>query len=271
LSRRAYSATFVDAAPATSVEDLLDLVRWRLGSAPVGSADDAFRPPGGQDALGESVRLSRLLESLGEQVQGERNVLLIDEPAPEIGHTLFGRLRDEVWQLPVLWIVGIDSSNRASLMRPPADAFFPVVVELGSLSDDDAVALLRVRAEASGAVAPISDFARLVDLAGGSPRRLLALARDLVINQRSADEILNEDARRRAILDDLGDAATHLFGFLQEHGASSASDEDLLNEMGWTRARAAQVLNSLEEAGLVTGSREKGGRRRLFALARLPE
>src|SRR5712691_10564625 len=264
-----YPPTFVDAAPATSVEDLLDLIRWRLDHAAVASAADLAPRPANQEILGEAARLTRLLSTLGTGASpDDRRVLLIDEPpSGEVGHTLFGRLRDELWQLPFLWIVAVDNYERAALTRPPADAFFPVTVEVGPLSDSDSLELLRKRLDASAT----PDLQRIVGIAHGSPRRLLALARDLVINERTIDELLYGEQKRNAILDQLGDSATHLFAFLQEHGTVSASDEDLLTEMGWTRARATQVLNSLEEAGLVVGRREKGGRRKLYELANVPE
>jgi hypothetical protein len=270
LRARGYSPTFVDAAPASSVEDLLDLIRWRLNGTPAASqADVVPRPMASQDALGEAARLMRILSSLSAGASpDDRRVLLIDEPpSGEVGHTLFGRLRDEVWQLPFVWIVAVDNHERAALTRPPADSFFPILVDVGPLSDSDSIELLRKRL-ASSAVAGLE---RIVGIANGSPRRLLTLARDLVINERSMDEILYDEQKRNSILDDLGDSATLLFAFLQEHGAASASDEDLLTEMGWTRARATQVFNSLEEAGLVVGRRQKGGRRKLYELANVPE
>src|SRR6266542_2060905 len=58
LRARGYSPTFVDAAPASSVEDLLDLIRWRLNGTPAASqADVVPRPMASQDALGEAARL----------------------------------------------------------------------------------------------------------------------------------------------------------------------------------------------------------------------
>ena len=42
-----------------------------------------------------------------------------------------------------------------------------------------------------------------------------------------------------------------LLNELMDLGPVSASDERLLERLGWTRARAAQVLKQLEEAGLV--------------------
>ena len=270
LRSRGYQPTFVDAAPASSVEDLIDLIRWRLGNAPIVSPFNvAMQQMTGQEVLGGAARLTRLLTTLGTGVDAnERRVLLIDEPpSGEIGHTLFGRLRDEVWQLPFIWVVAIDEHHRAAMTRPPADAFFPVVVELGPLSPQDALELLEKRLDST----PAPGLERIVEIGSGSPRRLLALTRDLVINEQPAEEILRQEQKRGAILDELGDSAGLLFTFLQEHGASSASDDDLLTAMGWTRARATQVLNSLEEAGLAVGRREKGGRRKLYELTSMPE
>lgn len=271
LRGRGYQPTFVDAAAASSVEDLVDLIRWRLGNAPVVvPVFQAARQMTSQtEVLGEAAKLMRLLATLAEGVgPNERHVLLIDAPpSGEVGHTLFGRLRDEVWQLPFLWIVATNEHHRAALTRPPADAFFPVVVELGPLDADAAGELLRKRLEG----VQVAGVDRIVEIGRGSPRRLLALTRDLVINEQPAEEILGQERKRNALLDELGDAASQLFSFLQEHGAASASDEDLLSATGWTRARATQVLNSLEEAGLAVGRREKGGRRKLYELTSLAE
>jgi hypothetical protein len=269
LRFRGYEPTFVQAAPASSVEDLIELIRWRLGSAPlVSSANVSLTRGPGPERLGGAAGVTRLLATLGEGVApNERRVLLIDEPSGEIGHALFGRLRDEVWQLPFGWVVAIDDHQRASLTRPPADAFFPVIVELGPLGPGDALELLEKRLDATTA----PGFDRLIEIGRGSPRRLLGLARELVIDERSADEILGRERQRRAVLDQLGDSAGLLFSFLQEHGASSASDDDLLAATGWTRARATQVLNSLEDAGLAVGRREKGGRRKLYELTTMLE
>src|SRR5581483_9651160 len=102
--------TFVDAAPATSVEDLVDLIRWRIGKAPTG------QPPG-REPLGAAASSTRLLATLGQGIgPDERRVLLVDEPpSGEVGHTFFGRLRDELWQLPFTWVVAIEERRRAAL------------------------------------------------------------------------------------------------------------------------------------------------------------
>src|SRR5579859_1650964 len=53
LRSRGFQPTFVDAAPASSVDDLIDLIRWRLGSTPVVSSPNvAMQQVTGQEALG---------------------------------------------------------------------------------------------------------------------------------------------------------------------------------------------------------------------------
>jgi hypothetical protein len=256
-----HSPRFVDAAAARSVDDLLDLVTWRLSEVqrPVdGERRTAVPPPEPPTAVRLQDRIANLAASVPSH---ERIVLLVDEPpAGDVGHTLFGRLRDELWQLPFVWIVAIDTADRAALMRPPADAFFAVTIEVGPLSQGDSRELLSRRLGPT----ELSNLDQLVEFADGSPRRLLALARDIVINERSWFQIVDEETRRRHLLRELGDSATKLFEFLQDYGPASASDEDLLAEMDWTRARATQVLTSLEEAGLVAGTRQKGGRRKVY-------
>jgi predicted transcriptional regulator len=49
-----------------------------------------------------------------------------------------------------------------------------------------------------------------------------------------------------------------LLAELEARGAASASDEELLRSLGWTRPRAVQVFSELEEAGLVASETEKG-------------
>jgi predicted transcriptional regulator len=49
-----------------------------------------------------------------------------------------------------------------------------------------------------------------------------------------------------------------LLAELEARGAASASEEDLLRSLGWTRTRAVQVFSDLERAGLVTSETEKG-------------
>jgi predicted transcriptional regulator len=67
--------------------------------------------------------------------------------------------------------------------------------------------------------------------------------------------------RQRALI--LAGRSAHMLAAeLEALGGASASDERLLSRMGWTRARAVQVLGELEKAGLVTTSSVKAGQGR---------
>ena len=72
LRGRGYQPTFVDAVAASSVPDLIDLARWRLGNQPVMAPIElATRQVGGQEVLGEAARLTRLLATLAEGVSAD--------------------------------------------------------------------------------------------------------------------------------------------------------------------------------------------------------
>ena len=80
---------------------------------------------------GDLLALISLLSSV------EPSILLLDEPpGGDEGHRLFGRLRDELWQLDHQWVVAISRGAAPSMERPPANAFFEERVELEPLDHD---------------------------------------------------------------------------------------------------------------------------------------
>ena len=89
----------------------------------------------------------------------------------------------------------------------------------------------------------------------------------MVIGGTSISQLVDDAQRRGAILEGLSDAARRVAEYLQDAGPRSASDEELLAYFGWTRNRAVQVLNELEDAGVLTARVEKGGRRKMYELA----
>ncbi len=190
--------------------------------------------------------------------------VLLDQPLPDIAHTLFGRLRDEVWQLPYTWVVSVDTVDQPRVARAPADAFFGATVVLGALSDRSALALLhhyidkRLDADA---------LETLVDLADGSPRRLISLARTALVEGVPVSELLKQHLHQEELLAQASPPAQELARYLADAGPRSASDADLLSHFGWTRNRAVQVFNELARLGIATGRVEKGGRRKLYSLA----
>jgi energy-coupling factor transporter ATP-binding protein EcfA2 len=276
---------FIEGSLATTPYEFLSLIRYRVdperGFTPIreqlalfeSALAERLRPsrvmrPAG--VPGESERLLDLIADLREALEERReeHVILVDElSSPEIVHTIFGRLRDEVWQLRATWVVAGNPKDEALFLRPPADAFFMRVVKLRRLSEKASFDLLRrriPRREASDRLLRV-----VAKGAHGNPRRLISLATEALISHRDPAELLSAFGARDAVLEELGTPARRVVDELETHGPASASDPDFLSRLGWTRGRAAQILNQLETAGLVRATEEpaeSGRPRRVFAL-----
>jgi len=252
-------AVSIDGKLATSAYSFLELVRYQLGEAPnlVQAVRDrytrAFQP---RPNLGEATMLLELIESLRDSSGSQpRTLLLVDGvPSAEAAHMLFGRLRDELWQLPFSWIVAVDERDRATLLQPPADAFFDRLIELAPFDEHEQLRLLRKRVSVRDANA----LKPLIETSAGNPRRLLALARDAREGGTAVEDILEAQAERERAASQLGRPASMLLAELEARGAASASDQALLRSLGWTRTRAVQVFSELEQVGLVSSDTEKG-------------
>ena len=192
------------------------------------------------------------------------SVVIVDGPPATAVHELFGRHRDELWQLPFTWLVTGDAARRSAYLEPPADAFFDVVVELPELSVEEAEQLLRHRVDDAGdgdeAAATLRELtpALAARTRPRTPRQVLAAAREALLADDPARAVAGaDDVRSQAQA--LGRSHAMLFAELEALGPVSASDPDLLDRLGWTRARAVQVLRDLEERGLVDSSVDRSG------------
>lgn len=247
LRRDGGAPVFVEGRLADTPRRFLDLVRARLGLPPLPERAD------------DPIELAALVGSLREGIGEDLLVVLVDEIAPEVAATVFGRLRDEVWQIPITWVVAGTPDDVVALRTPPADAFFEAAVVLDDLDRDGQRRLLEARLGEEGAA-----IAARVD--EGNPRRLLALAR-AVKEGATVDGRQEWERAREERLAELGRPARMLMAELESLGAASASDERLLRRLGWTRPRAVQVLRELEDAGLVTASYARGpggGRQKVY-------
>lgn len=169
--------------------------------------------------------------------------VLVDDIDPVIGHQLFGVLRDDLWRLPLQWIVTVESRLASRLLAPPADAFFDVRLTVPPLTRGEALDLIGRRLGRD-----LSDVA--VTRLPTTPRRLVRLAATAPPEEWSAGE-----AQLRARLDAaaaIGDTAAEVVQALADLGPLSPSDERLLTRLGCTRARASQILRALHDRGLVT-------------------
>lgn len=201
-------------------------------------------------------------------------VFLDDMHAPQLTHRMFGRYRDEMWKLPCRWVVCGLVRHRSEYLTPPADAFFETEITVGPLDDLVARDLLEARLAAAGSEDALdvdiirSEYEEIIKEGEGNPRLILALARESLL--RDAGENASRERFRREAAR-LGGTEARFWQHILTFGPVSASDEELQERFGVTRARAAQVLGRLEEAGLVKAHHEKQGvgrPRKVFQVAR---
>ncbi len=203
-----------------------------------------------------------LRQAIGQPSDQPPQVVLLDDLDEGGRRQLFGRLRDELWELPIQWVV----SGTEPYLEAPADAFFETVIRLEHLEHEALRELLYRRAQ-SGTDDERAVFRDIADsvsaaVAPCTPRRALSVARDVFLSDDAmgASSCLEEMQQARSHLS--GSAARVLDG-LMVHGPTHAGDEQLLAEVGVTRSRVVQLLAELETAGLVTAQRV--GRKKLFS------
>lgn len=80
----------------------------------------------------ESAPLIDLLADLGHlRAASDADVyVVVTHPQPDPAHQVFGVMRDAVWEVGLTWIVITGPTAAAEIVRPPADAFFPMRVNL---------------------------------------------------------------------------------------------------------------------------------------------
>ena len=259
LRRRQALTVLIDGRSADHVSDLLGLLAWRLGVTELT-----------QPTPGETARLLALLEAVERRLRAREKrelVVLLDEVgSPEQAHRLFGRLRDDLWRLPVTWAVAADESDLGSYLQPPADAFFGQVLTLDPLDADSSMALLQGRApELDRTTAEL-----LAVQAAGNPRALIRLAQQVLVDQVSPAQVAGARERQSDLLRRLGEPARRLYDEVVASGAVSMSEPGLLRRLGWSRPRAQQVITTLLAAGLVEVAQEPASRGRPRKLYRAP-
>ncbi len=204
----------------------------------------------------------RHLREAAARTEGEaRLVLLVDDLPTDHCHELFGRLRDEMWELPVQWVV----TGTEGKLEAPADSFFDTVIRL-PLFEIEALHDLVSRRADSGT---LEERVALEEITGSvldalapcSSRQALSAIRDVYLSddfERATKEMAGVgEARAR-----LTGTAAKVLDSLMVHGPTHAGDEQLLADVGVTRSRVVQVLGDLEADGLVVSERE--GRKQIY-------
>ncbi len=225
--------------------------------------------------FGQVVRpavLMELIDLLAETVaERERSLcLMIDGLAPGVAHAVFGSLRDELWAVEgASWVLAGDTADASLYRQPPADAFFPVTIEVQPLSDTEARRLLKAHGQTPGP----EQLREILAAGAGSPRRLLRAAADVEAGLLPAHARGREQAQRAAVV--AGPLAGRLVEYLVDHGPVSASDPKLLRQVGASRQRVSELMHQLEGADLLQSTEQhRSGRpgrpTRSFALKGIP-
>ncbi|MEO5973840.1 MAG: ATP-binding protein [Ilumatobacteraceae bacterium] len=255
------SVVYVDGRRSDELDEMLDNLRIQLGieALPNPSPFAAF------SGLNETINgikspkfvppTERTLKRLADKLPADkRKIVLLDSPERKVAHTLFGRLRDVVWQLPISWIVVADSSAADAFRRPPADAFFDLLERLGGISANEGREILRLRE------VPVNYIADFLFSKATTPRIVLDHARRSILEPPTSDKLQKSDAEFMRRLSVVSRAASMLASELRGQGAVSASDKDLQRRMSWTRERLTQVLKELEAAGLAKATEAADGK-----------
>jgi hypothetical protein len=200
--------------------------------------------------------------------------VLIDDIDPSVGYQLFGTLRDEMWQLPITWIITCYSSDERELTRPPANAFFSQVVELEPFNDDQTAALIAARAHGHQPVLSREDITLLASalaLDKPSPGQIIRCLQQLMIGAVTIEEIAQRAQIIATAQEQLSPQAAYLYSYLVDAGPKSAADEDLLAHTALSRQRLGQLFAELSVVGLVDAEsvRSQGRPRKVFSVKRI--
>jgi hypothetical protein len=203
--------------------------------------------------------LMELVDLLAERLAARQRdvVLMIDGIAPPVAHGVFGSLRNELWALEgASWVVTGDAAAGPLYREPPADAFFPRLVELRSLSDTEAAKLLRAHLpELSN-----PQIQEAIAAGAANPRRLLRAGADIAAGREPTAAATGELTRQAVSV--AGPLAGAMVDYLANNGPAAASDKRLLSQIGASRQRASQLMHKLESAGLLeTLEQHEPGRR----------
>lgn len=203
---------------------------------------------------GASRALTATLSEIGN---APATTILVDATgSAEATYALFGRMRDALWQQSHHWVVALEESDRATALKPPADAFFDVVLTVGQWSQSDLVEMLTRREDDDEPLDRGLAFTAAGG-AGGNPREALRILSDVLVHDRDPQAMLDSRQRLLDRANELGRPAGMLMAELLERGQASPSDEALQASLGVSRARLTQLLRSLLEHHLVITATER--------------
>jgi energy-coupling factor transporter ATP-binding protein EcfA2 len=242
LNHIAFSAQGADAdcvlVQARLAEGSRELIDLLLAEAEDAGWIAKETSPAGDDPLRAARQIRRLHDA------PHSAIVLMDDPTSEQARTLFGQLRDELWQTPVRFVVTVTPAVFQTLQQPPMDAFFDTTVVLDAFSPAESEELF-VRLQDLGEVVPVLKRPEYPIM----PRALVAIAAGEALQSNfnpfiRADRVA--EAERTA-----GRPGKALVEAIWSRGAVSASDEDVQRSLGMSRTRLTELLRKLEEVGVL--------------------
>ena len=241
---------------AASIDPGINKRHWSRGFDPFPEEREKRLEKQGADRLG----------TLRWALRGESApyTLLLDNLDPHLTHEMFGRQRDELWQMQLQWVVTGDTSG----LDPPADSFFESSVHLEPLSPE-AMRDLLLRRGKHGTAEQQEQMTKIANtlpslLHPATPRRVISTARAVVLSS-DLESNLQQLRDQQYSQHKLSSTARLVLDALYDVGPAHAGNEQLLTQVGATRSRVAQLLKELEEAQLVRSTRQ--GKRRVYAPA----
>lgn len=243
LSSRGHAAVVVNGALARDAKGLLELV------------DDAL-PPSGAASAPERPASSGLLNAARRLRRPSPVAILLDGLLDaEIGYDVFGRLRDELWELGHPWAVAVRPRDSGALRTPPADAFWSSVVEIPPLDQGQADRLLGIGLDE----VEYERVHREHIVAGAHPREVIRDAQQALTRASGLAVTTGRELLERA--GELGRSEAMAMAELQGLGRPvSAHDPELLERLGWSRSYAQRILSHLEANQLLRTTPERGDR-----------
>lgn len=258
----------VIAAPHGSLSDVLLRAAIDQADAPLDGLWSAEPAVGrGGTALQPAPVTERMIHQFAAMFP-EDAVVVVDGLEPDTAWTLFGRFRDTLWEHRLRWLVTAQLSEHSTFLRPPADAFFTSVVELGPLSADHVRELL-VRRTTGGDEDAADRLRALAARMGESgrpmlPRTALVAAARMLVSGKESNAAFAAEVAQREQARAIGYSALRLFDALRDLKGASAGDDALIARLGMSRPRIVQLLKELEADGLVASHQE--GRRKVYAV-----
>ena len=174
--------------------------------------------------------------------------MILDGPVDEqAGYDVFGRLRDQLWELPHTWVLAATPERSGAVRAAPADAFWSTIVEVGPFDADEIEQMIaRGLTAAERVVVDAHERRPLQD----TPRGVVRFVQDVLDGTASGEDVPAEVRQERAVA--IGPSASMALAELEALGhPAAAGDPELLERLGWTRPYTSRILASLEAHGLL--------------------